>query len=110
MFDIIISKFIQIITEGILIIGKMQAKTTILKIINNTEHETNIKVEKFTGVFAYKLTKVDCNLAFAISKTQIKYAGNWQILKLVFAILRQIFIFSLKDSPSKTMKSVFCFI
>ena len=31
-------------------------------------------------------------------------------LKLVFAIFYQIFIFSLNDNPSKTMKSVFYFI
>ena len=32
------------------------------------------------------------------------------LLKLVSAIIYQIFIFPSNDSPSKTMKNVFCFI
>ena len=49
-----------------------------------------------------------CAQCFSNENELIKHKEN--CLKLVSAILYQIFIFESNDRPSKTMKNIFCFI
>ena len=59
----------------------------------------------------------DSNKKYHKDRDHCHYTGKYRgaahdicNLKLVSAIFYQIFIFSPNDSPSKTMKNVFCFI
>ena len=72
--------------------------------------EATDRGNQFGALLTDHLKAFDCIDHKLLIVKLYKYGVSSSALKLVSAIFYQIFIFSPKDSPSKTMKNVFYFI